>query len=186
MSSRVQPLVRLLWLFKHLKQYANWNSHIAFSLILLIQNAELNFLWSISSFWPTRVKKRVSERVLARVMHIIQSETLGETFREREKYRQESRQKSHRESPRESQIGLYARLLARFSPRLVFLMGCKIDGMMLILRKVQNPTNFESLVRFRQNLKTKLSRVYDNYLAQNLNFAELGAKPPFFEKFEIS
>ena len=91
----------------------------------------------------SRVKKWVSERVLRRAMHIIRSETLGKTLGERKK----SRQKSYRESrldswwdPRqdswrdvsrspsvslESQIGLYAWLLTRLSPRLVFFRGLR-------------------------------------------------------------
>ena len=59
---------------------------------------------------------------------------------------------------------------------------------MSILQKIQNPIKFEPLLRFQLHLKTKvclqfsslsniLSIIMNNYLAQNLNYSELEAKP---------
>ena len=52
-----------------------------------------------------------------------------------------------------------------------------------IVRKIQNPIKFERLLRFRENFWKKVTYILytitTNYLAQNLNFAELWVKMLF-------
>ena len=62
----------------------------------------------------------------------------------------------------------------------------KVDAIASILRKIQNSIKFEPLFRFWLNLKPNYLHSIYNYqeLPQNLNFAELGMKPPFFRKIQ--